>query len=106
MDVKDNEIKDGKRPNRSFNLTWSLIEYLDTFPSRNAFVREIIAGHQQGRFIEPETAALLQKYKNLFGEEPEEVIRKVLERRINKITNNMQALKDSGPGEVKNKVGG
>jgi hypothetical protein len=42
----------------------------------------------------------------LFGVDPEEALAKILTKRISKIEINMEALKDSAPEEVKNRVGG
>jgi hypothetical protein len=106
---KDLEIKgkvDGKSKSLPFVLNEELIAYVHTFPNRSAFARDLITAHLNGQVMKPETAEMLKQYKNLFGEEPEDVIQKVLRKRMAKIESNLVSLKDKLPGEVKNRVGG
>jgi hypothetical protein len=96
----------GKSKSLPFVLNEELIAYVHTFPNRSAFARDLITAHLNGQVMNPETAEMLKTYKNLFGEEPEDVIQKVLRKRMAKIESNLVSLKDKMPGEVKNRVGG
>jgi hypothetical protein len=69
-------------------------------------INSLLEGYLEGRFIRKETAALLKKYQTLFGLDPEDAIHKILSKKIEKIENNMIALKEMAPEEVKNRVGG
>jgi hypothetical protein len=103
---KGDEKPELKSKSLPFVLNEELIRYVQTVPNRSAFARDLIYAHLNGQMMQPETADLLRTYQNLFGEEPEAVIRKVLRKRIAKIENNLISLKNKLPGEVKNRVGG
>lgn len=105
---KFDEYKDmkGKKVNKTFSLNPDDVAFLESVDRKSAFLGMLLEGYRQGQFMRAETAELLKKYKALFGVEPEEVIRKILTRRIEKIQDNMEALKDSSPADVKNRVGG
>ena len=105
---KFDEYKDmkGKKVNKTFSLNPDDVAFLESVDRKSAFLGILLEGYRQGQFMTAETAELLKKYKALFGAEPEEVIRKILTRRIEKIKDNMEALKDSSPADVKNRVGG
>jgi hypothetical protein len=100
------EEVDGKKINKTFSLTPKSVEFLETVDRKSAFVGMLLEGYQQGRFIRSETAELLKKYKTLFGVDPEDALHQILSKRIDKIENNMEALKEAAPEEVKNRVGG
>jgi len=100
------EEVDGKKINKTFSLTPKSVEFLETVDRKSAFVGMLLEGYQKGRFIRMETSELLKKYKALFGVDPEDVLHQILSKRIDKIENNMGALKEAAPEEVKNKVGG
>lgn len=106
--AENQQIKHGnvKKTNKTFSLNPDDIRFLEGIDRKSAFLGTLIQSYQNGQMIKPETAGLLKRYKALFGEEPEEVIKKVLLKRIYKIENNMNALKDSASAEVKNRVGG
>jgi hypothetical protein len=97
---------DGKKINKTFSLTPHAVAFLESVDRKSAFVGMLLEGYQQGRFIRMETAELLKKYKALFGVDPEDALHQILSKRINKIENNMNALKEAAPEEVKNRVGG
>ena len=101
----DKDIK-AKKINKTFSLSPDDVAFLDSVDRKSAFLGTLLAGYRQGQFIGAETAELLRKYKTLFGADPEDVIRKILARRIERIENNMNALKEAAPAEVKNRVGG
>jgi len=101
----DKDIKT-KKINKTFSLSPDDVAFLDSVDRKSAFLGTLLAGYRQGQFIGAETAELLRKYKTLFGADPEDVIRKILARRIERIENNMNALKEAAPAEVKNRVGG
>ena len=102
----ENKEAKEKKINKTFSLNHDAVTFLDSVDRKSSFVNMLIEGYQQGRFIEPETTELLRKYKTLFGADPEEVIRKILLKKVERIEKNMEALKDSAPADVKNKVGG
>lgn len=104
LEIKGKDDRESK--SLPFVLNEELIAYVRTFPNRSAFARDLITAHLNGQVMKPETAEMLKQYKNLFGEEPEDVIQKVLRKRMAKIESNLVSLKDKLPGEVKNKVGG
>ncbi len=95
-----------KKHNKTFSLSPDDVAFLDSIDRKSAFLGMLIEGYRKGQFIQAETAELLRKYKTLFGADPEDVIRKILLRRVERIENNIEALKDSAPAEVKNRVGG
>jgi hypothetical protein len=97
---------DGKKINKTFSLTPKSVEFLETVDRKSAFMEVLLEGYQQGRFMRTETAELLKKYKTLFGVDPEDTIHQILSKRIHKIENNMEALEEMAPEEVKNRVGG
>jgi hypothetical protein len=103
---EENEHKKVKKINKTFSLNSDDIRFLEGIDRKSAFLGMLIQSYQNGQMIKPETAGLLKQYKALFGEEPEEVIKKVLLRRISKIENNMKTLQNASPAEVKNRVGG
>ena len=95
-----------KKINKTFSLSPDDVAFLDSVDRKSAFLGTLLEGYRQGQFIGAETSELLRKYKTLFGADPEDVIRKILARRIERIENNMNALKEAAPAEVKNRVGG
>jgi len=102
---ENKELKE-KKVNKTFSLTPDAVAFLDSVDRKSSFVGMLLEGYQQGQFMKAETAELLRKYKTLFGADPEDVIRKILLRRVERIENNMEALKDSAAADVKNRVGG
>ena len=100
------EELEGKKINKTFSLTPKAVDFLETVDRKSAFMGMLLEGYQEGRFIRRETADLLKTYKTLFGVDPEDALHQILSKRIHKIENNMEALKDSAPEEVKNRVGG
>jgi hypothetical protein len=66
----------------------------------------LLEGYVEGRFIRKETAELLKKYQTLFGVDPEDTLHQILLKRIQKIENNINVLKDAAPNDMKNRVGG
>ena len=96
----------GKKINKTFSLSPHAVEFLESVGRKSAFINLLIEGYQQGRFIQPDTLELLKRYKSVSGVDAEETIHKILLKRIEKIERNMEALKDSAPAEVKNRVGG
>jgi hypothetical protein len=103
---EENEHKKVKKINKTFSLNPNNIRFLEGIDRKSAFLGMLIQSYQNGQMIKPETTGLLKKYQALFGEEPEEAIKKVLLRRISKIENNMKTLQNASPAEVKNRVGG
>lgn len=101
-----NNGEKSKKHNKTFSLSPDDVVFLESVDRKSAFLGMLLEGYRHGQFMRAETAELLKKYKALFGVEPEEVIRKILTRRIEKIQDNMEALKDSAPADVKNRVGG
>lgn len=95
-----------KKHNKTFSLSPDDVAFLESVDRKSAFLGMLLEGYRKGQFIQAETAELLKKYKALFGADPEDVIKKILLRRVERIENNMEALKDSAPAEVKNRVGG
>jgi hypothetical protein len=107
LEIKEKiAVKPAKSKSLPFVLSDELVNYVHTFPNRSAFMRDLINAHLNGQVMKPETAEMLKNYQNLFGEEPEAVIRKVLQKRMAKIESNLVTLKNKLPAEVKNKVGG
>ncbi len=104
--LDENRGEKTKKHNKTFSLSPDDVAFLESVDRKSAFLGMLLEGYRKGQFIQTETAELLKKYKALFGVEPEEVIRKILTRRIEKIQDNMEALKDSAPADVKNRVGG
>ena len=102
---ENKELKE-KKVNKTFSLSPDAVAFLDSVDRKSSFVGMLLEGYQQGQFMKAETAELLKKYKTLFGADPEDVIRKILLKRVERIENNMEALKDAAPAEVKNRVGG
>ena len=100
------EELDGKKINKTFSLTPKAVEFLETVDRKSAFMGMLLEGYQEGRFMRTETAELLKKYKTHFGVDPEDTIHQILSKRIHKIENNMEALEEMAPEEVKNRVGG
>jgi hypothetical protein len=96
----------GKKIAKTYSLSQQSVEFLESVDRKSAFIEMLLEGYQKGRFIRTETAELLRNYKVLFGVDPEEALAKILTKRISKIELNMEALKDSAPEEVKNRVGG
>lgn len=95
-----------KKHNKTFFLSPDDVAFLESVDRKSAFLGMLLEGYRKGQFIQAETAELLRKYKALFGSNPEDVIKKILLRRVERIENNMEALKDSASAEVKNRVGG
>jgi hypothetical protein len=106
IEIKQNEHESVKKVNKTFSLSHDAVTFLDSVDRKSSFVGMLLEGYRKGQFIQAETAELLRKYKALFGADPEDVIKKILLRRVERIENNMEALKDSAPAEVKNRVGG
>ena len=96
----------GKKITKTFSLTPEAVTFMDSVDRKSALIEMLLDGYQSGRFIRAETAELLRKYKALFGTDPEDTLTQILTKRIYKIEQNMEALKDSAPEEVKNRVGG
>ena len=96
----------GKKINKTFSLSPHSVEFLESVDRKSAFINLLLEGYQQGRFIQPDTLELLKRYKTVSGVDAEEALHKILLKRIEKIERNMEALKDSAPEEVKNKIGG
>ena len=96
----------GKKIAKTFSLTPEAVTFMDSVDRKSALIEMLLDGYQSGRFIRAETAELLRKYKALFGTDPEDTLTQILTKRIYKIEQNMEALKDSAPEEVKNRVGG
>jgi hypothetical protein len=96
----------GKKIAKTFSLTPEAVTFMDSVNRKSALIEMLLDGYQSGRFIRAETAGLLRKYKALFGTDPEDTLTQILTKRIYKIEQNMEALKDSAPEEVKNRVGG
>jgi len=105
-DFGKNMDEKNKKHNKTFSLSPEDVAFLESIDRKSAFLGMLLDGYRKGQFIKAETAQLLTKYKALFGAEPEDVIKKILLRRVERIENNMEALKDSAPAEVKNRVGG
>jgi hypothetical protein len=95
-----------KKTNKTFTLTPKSIEFLNSVDRKSAMINLLLEGYVEGRFIRKETAELLKKYKTLFGIDPEDALHQILSKRIRKIENNMNALKDVAPDDMKNRVGG
>lgn len=95
-----------KKHNKTFSLSPDDVAFLESVDRKSAFLGMLFEGYRKGQFIQAETAELLRKYKALFGDDPEDAIKKILLRRVERIEKNMEALKDSAPAEVKNRVGG
>lgn len=108
INIETEEIKEvvSKKIAKTYSLSQQSVELLESIDRKSAFIEMLLEGYQQGRFIRAETAELLNKYKILFGVDPEEALAAILTKRISKIEINMEALKDSAPEEVKNRVGG
>lgn len=108
INIETEEIKEvvSKKIAKTYSLSQQSVELLESIDRKSAFIEMLLEGYQQGRFIRAETAELLNKYKVLFGVDPEEALAAILTKRISKIEINMEALKDSAPEEVKNRVGG
>ena len=104
--IDKNMVEKTKKHNKTFSLSPDDVAFLESVDRKSAFLGMLIEGYRKGQFIQAETAELLKKYKALFGADPEDVIRKILLRRVERIENNMEALKDSAPTDVKNRVGG
>ena len=102
----ENKQVEKKKHNKTFCLIPEHVAFLESVERKSIFIGMLIDGYLKGRFIQPETVEVLRKYKALFGADPEDTIKKVLLKRVDRIENNMNALKDSAPAEVKNKVGG
>ena len=96
----------GKKIAKTYSLTSDAVTVMDSVDHKSAFIEMLIDGYQNGRFIKAETAELLRKYKALFGTDPEDTLTQILTKRIHKIEQNMEALKEAAPEEVKNRVGG
>jgi hypothetical protein len=96
----------GKKIAKTFSLTPEAVTFMDSVDRKSALIEMLLDGYQSGRFIRAETAELLRKYKALFGTDPEDTLTQILTKRIHKIEQNMEALKESAPEEVKNRVGG
>jgi len=95
-----------KKHNKTFSLSPDDVAFLESVDRKSAFLGMLLEGYRKGQFIQAETAELLMKYKALFGADPEDVMKKILLRRVERIEKNMEALKDSAPADVKNRVGG
>jgi hypothetical protein len=96
----------GKKINKTFTLTPKSVEFLNNVDRKSALINLLLEGYVEGRFIRKETAELLKKYQTIFGIDPEDALHQILSKRIQKIENNMNALKEMAPEEVKNRVGG
>lgn len=104
--LENNKDEKSKKHNKTFSIRPDHVAFLESVDRKSAFLEMLIEGYRKGQFIKAETAELLNKYKTLFGADPENVIKKILVRKVERIERNMEALKDSAPAEVKNRVGG
>ena len=104
--LDENRGEKTKKHNKTFSLSPDDVVFLESVDRKSAFLGMLIEGYRKGQFIQAETAELLRKYKTLFGADPEDVIKKILLKRVERIEKNMEALKDAAPADVKNRVGG